>query len=108
MLQYSINTSVNSITKVTPFELTFGYQPRSISSLIYHGITSTKFYETRAKYRLEQFKHLEKVYEFARRNIKLCESQVADAWNKNQNTLNSLQDRKFGIITQCRILNIGR
>ena len=81
MLQYSINTSVNSTTKLTPFEITFGYQPRSISSL-YYGITSTKFYETRAQYRWEQFKHLEKIYEFARRNIKLCESQVADSWNK--------------------------
>ena len=80
MLAYAMNTSVHPATKVSPFLLMRGFEPRHLSSL-YWGITSTEFYKNRQQYALEQHIKLNKVYEFALRNTRNMEMSVAESWN---------------------------
>ena len=75
-----MNTSIHPATKVSPFVLQRGYEPRHLSS-IYYGITSTEYYRNGQHYALEQHKKLRTVYKFALKNIKNMETSVAETWN---------------------------
>ena len=79
-LAYAMNTSIHPATKVSPFVLQRGYEPRHLSS-IYYGITSTEYYRNGQHYALEQHKKLRTVYKFALKNIKNMETSVAETWN---------------------------
>ena len=79
-LAYAMNTSIHPATKVAPFVLQRGYDPRHLSS-IYWGITSTEYYRNGQHYALEQHKRLRAVYNFALKNIKNMETSVAETWN---------------------------
>ena len=80
MLAYAMNTSEHPATKVSPFFMQRGYRPRHLSSL-YWGITSTEFYRNQQQFALEQHNKLNKVYEFALKNIRNMEMSVAESWN---------------------------
>ena len=79
-LAYAMNTSIHPATKVSPFVLQRGYEPRHLSS-IYWGITSTEYYRNGQHYALEQHKKLRTVYKFALKNIKNMEMSVAETWH---------------------------
>ena len=57
-----------------------GFEPRHLSSL-YWGITSTEFYKSRQQYALEQHVKMNKVYEFAMKNIMNMEMSVTESWS---------------------------
>ena len=81
LLTYAINTAENSTTKISPFFLQRGYQPRPLTGL-YWGITSSEFYKSQQHYQSELYKKIKIAHEFAMLNMRNKEFSISERWSQ--------------------------
>ena len=84
MLEYALNTSICSTTKISPFFLQRGYRPRSLGSIAW-GVTSNEYYVNKLHYCTELYKTINKIYTFALVNTKNKEITTEGIWDQRVN-----------------------
>ena len=93
LLAYALNTAENSTTKVSPFFLMRGFQPRHLTG-IYYGLTTTNFYRNQQHCASELYKQIAKVYSFVIKNVNNAQMSASEYWNQKLNYVKYVEGQK--------------